>query len=859
MRAGTSDTFTGRVEELSWLGELLGAVEGGRAAMALLVGPAGIGKTRLVEQFALQASASGATIAVGACVPAQGAGLPLAPVVAIVRALAGIAARHWPDDAVVRAFGSVLAGLDLLPGGDTPAGDELAKTRLFDSFTQACRMMGDRSPVVLVIEDLHWVDSASRELIDFLVRNLRDARVLVVGTFRADALAAADDRQRWITELTRHARVSVIRVDALDRDAVAALVRSTVGAEADEALIERISTRSQGNPFFVEELIAARHSDVLTPGLRDVVLVNVEALSRPAQQLVRLAAAAGSSIDHQLLVAVARFVDGELETAIDEAVAARVLVVDHGRAEYHFRHVLARDAVYEMLMPGERQRLHQALADAIVTQPASSALGAGHRDTALALHAAAAGDWGVALSASKSAADAAAAVWAFPEALAHLERAIEAHANLGDDIGPGAPDLLDLLEHAAEVAALSARHQGRSAELAANAVLEAERRNDTARTARMLCLYGRNLFNAGRSDDALVAVRRAIALMGDTPSPELARAFCQEASRLMLLSRTTDAIRSCTQALEVARSVGARAEEGHALNTLGVCQGSLGFFDEGIALLREALAIADDLGDPADINRAYTNLSYILISSGRLEEGANVALAGSDVDGVDGFVRVSGAAGNAADALVRLGRWDEALRLHELLDTRGLGSCALVTVAMSSSVPVRRGAFEVAESLLASCDELTSSMDDVQLRGQFHMQRAEFLLESDDPEAADVEIERALATTATTDDEDFFPEMCSLAIRALGDLAADARARRSRFDLDKAILRSDALISEVEAIVVGRQSRGGEVPPRISALVSQCRAERSRLSAVRRRRVEPRRRVVARCDRTLPRGLLPLA
>src|SRR5262245_16111029 len=161
----------------------------GGAATVLIAGDAGIGKTRLVNEFGIRARRRGALVAMGVCVPIDGGGLPYAPVAGILREL-----DRQVDGLVIPTF-------DAVP-------DDLAKTRLFESILKCLVTLASRFPVVIVFEDLQWADSASAQLLGFLTRNLVDSRVLVVGTYRSDEVARDHRWRRSLNELARHPRVT---------------------------------------------------------------------------------------------------------------------------------------------------------------------------------------------------------------------------------------------------------------------------------------------------------------------------------------------------------------------------------------------------------------------------------------------------------------------------------------------------------------------------------------------------------------------------------------------------------------------------------------------------------------------------
>ncbi|MFI5041976.1 MAG: LuxR C-terminal-related transcriptional regulator, partial [Acidimicrobiales bacterium] len=388
---------------------------------------------------------------------------------------------------------------------------------------------------------------------------------------------------------------------------------------------------------------------------------------------------------------------------------------------------------------------------------------------------------------------------------------------------------LQLLEAASDAAYLAGAAQ-RSVDLARAAIGGADTSADPSSAARYYTLLGRNAWAIGDSDAAFDAYRQAVGLLpADPPSVELARVLAEEARGLMMMSRHREAEARCLGAINVAHAVGARAEEGHVLYTLGCCRASLGHYEEGIALVRDALAVAEELARPDDLNRAYMGLSSLLVESGRLEEGAAVALdcvaMGEQLYGV----RLNGAAGNSADALTRLGRYDGAEALLVQVGNRGVGSCSGEMPLFRAPIALRRGRFDEVARLLAVADEETAGLSDVQRRGLFHMLAAELALEEGRPDDAYERVERALALAAGGDDATFTPEMCALGVRALADRLDDARARGRRLDADKVGLLAVGLVQEAAHIVAGLAAGGGRCAPWAAAFASMCLAEQSRV------------------------------
>jgi predicted ATPase len=402
----------GRRAELAAL--VSGLREGGR--LILVQGDAGVGKTRLVQAFASQARASGVTVLIGGCLQFE-ADIPYAP------------------------FVEALRGIPLFTSSDRAA----EFRRVADALVAA------GSPVALVIEDLHWADASTRDLLLYLHRALADAPVLLVGTHRTDEIGADHPVAALVADLARSSRTERLSLEPLDRGEVVELASAILGSPPAVDVVDALVARAEGNPFFTEELLAAWPTRGEVPGtVREVVITRLARLSLAAQQLARLASVVGRTVPHDLLAAISPVSSAELDAALRE-------LVDHGQLVsappdgYAFRHALIQESLYRDLLPGERRHTHAKVA-AFLRVRAVAVLTAGVA-AELAHHWDAAGDQAEALAASLVAARAAEDGLAPAEAHAHYERALR-HWSSSSDVG-----LDELLERAAEAASMAGRNQ----------------------------------------------------------------------------------------------------------------------------------------------------------------------------------------------------------------------------------------------------------------------------------------------------------------------------------------------------------------------------------------------------------------
>jgi tetratricopeptide (TPR) repeat protein len=565
---------------------------------------------------------------------------------------------------------------------------------------------------------------------------------------------------------------------------------------------------------------------VALPELQGVILSRVESLSKEAQQVLRVVAAAGAVVTHRLVATLGVLDADVLERALAEAVDRQILVVDASAAGYRFRHALLREAVYAAMLPGEAARLHRILATTLTADPTLGAPGPGHRVAELAGHWWAAGDWSLALETSITAAEATAAVGAFREALAHAEHAATARERVAAT--PIAHH--ELLARAAEIAHLASA-AARAAELTQAAIDSGGTDLDQLTAARYYALLGRHEWGRGRSEPAFAAYRKAASLLpADPPTAELARILAGEASLLMLMSRHRDGEARCREAIAVARAVGARAVEGHALNTLGCCRSGLGFADEGIDLLRQSIAVAIEVGSPELLDRGYTNLCYALVEWDHLEEATTLLDESLAAGQRMGFLRINGASDNTVGALIGLGRYDEAEARIAKTGPRGVGICGVAPQLTPAAIAILRGELDNAAHLLAQADEASAELSDVQTRGDYHMKAAALDLERGHADDAYAHIELALATTEGTGETSFAPDMYALGVRALADWLAEARARGQRVDVEGRSDRAATLVVRAQGLLAAREASGAVAQPRAIRAVAMCVAEQSRLS-----------------------------
>ena len=794
----SSPSFIGRAEELAALAAALERAAAGQSAAVLLGGDAGMGKSRLVAEFEQRARETGAEVLVGQCVELADGELPYGPVVAALRPLA-TGAADGPVDALHPGARAALARLwpELSDPDGGLTGPAFEQGQLFEAVHRLIAAHAAERPLVVVVEDLHWADRSTRDLLTFLIRNSRGEPVLFIASYRTDEVHRRHPLHPFVSELERSGRAERVTLPPFVAEEMRQQLSGILGEEPAPQLVERLLERSEGNPFFAEELLAAADRGLMPDSLREVLLLRVERMSDPARRSLELAAAVGRPVAHELLAVASELDPAELRDALREAAEHRVLVPTDDGSGYEFRHALLREAVYEDLLPGERTALHAALGDAIA---ADRRLADSDRVAAeLAHHLYLGGRPGLALTASLEAAEQAERVHAYAEASRYLERALELLERVPADEVPDGVAAADVARRAADAALLSGGHR-RAVALARQLVADTDAGADPTAAGLSHARLARYLWFGGEGDAALGHYEAALELVPPEPSKERAEVLAAHARVLMLLGRLPEARASGAEALEIARAIGDRLVEASVLNTLGPAHAT-GDMDQDRANLRLAREIAEELGAVEEVGRSYVNESHLLEELGRLEEAVAVGLEGIARARELGAQRMYGdyLAADAADRLLSLGDWQEATRLAaDVLEVSSNSLNAASAHTALGRIAAERGDFSEAKQHVALSEEISESSGGPMWAGPNLAILAACALWEGDVDRARGVVDTGVEQIGGSAFLVFTAPLWTLGFRAEADRAARARALGQQEEAEAAAAAARRLLEQFE-------------------------------------------------------------
>ncbi|SBT42272.1 helix-turn-helix transcriptional regulator [Micromonospora auratinigra] len=802
--------LVGRADTLAVLrSALLPEVAPGRTAAVFLTGESGVGKSRLLTETAVRLREAGALVLTGACLDIGDAS-PLHPLRQALRRL-GTGPAEARDAPAVRGL---LQVFDQETPGPEGAG------ALLERVSQGLHLVAGGRPLVLVLDDLQWVDRSTRQLLLYLLAGLGDLQLSVLTAVRTESLQGAHPLRRVLTELRRLRSVRVLDVGPLDRSGTDELAAAIVGAPLAPEAADRMWQRSGGNPFVVEELARDLRDgrDGLSDTLREVFLSRVDALPPHAHAVVQAVAAGVEPVEHWLLAQVVRLPEEELLDAVRAAVAHRLLVgADDG---YRLRHRLVAEVLSEELLPAERAALHRRYAEALTSAPAEL------HQARLAHHWRLAGEPGRALPAAMAAAREAERLLGYAEAHRHWSVALQlastpvaASPDGERSVAPVEVDRTELLENAAE----AAHHCGEHAR-ALDLLAELAREPAGPPACALHIRRARYLAAAGRSAPAEAEYRRALE-SPECTARERATAAAHLAELLLHLGRYAEAGDQARTALRLAAAVdGSASAVVLASAALGYSEAWLEDPEAGLAVMRRALETAESSGRPEDVACAYLHLAELLTGPlNILEEGVLVARRGAARVAELGLGRTWGTRllAVATNGLFRLGQWAEAEKVvAAALRHRPSGTDAVELLLARCRLSVGYGDVEASDRDLEAVATMLAG------GGARHVMpmlilRAGLAMWQGRHDLARQAVQRGL-TESRSDD------VIVLATLAWHGLRAEAEAHASRtVEVDPTSVRR---LREVVDRVTAKSEKAG-VPVRYVAegFLALCAAELSRL------------------------------
>ncbi|MEV0529692.1 AAA family ATPase [Streptomyces sp. NPDC050439] len=708
----TSPVLVGRSAELATLGEALSRADAEESGAVFLGGEAGVGKTRLLREFLGRAAAGGAVVALGGCVETGADALPYHPVSAALRSLRRQLGAEL-DAAVAGQEGELARLLPELGEMDRERAETDGRARLFELTVRLLERLSTDRTLVVALEDLHWADRSTRELLSYLLRALTDSRLLIVATYRTDDLHRRHPLRPALAEYERLRTVTRLELPRFERPEVRRQLAALHGEAPSEQLLDRVFARSEGNAFFVEELarsILGGSPGGLSDSLRDLLLVRAEALPEEVHRVVRIAAEGGSEVEFRLLATVTGLPEDELIEALRTAVGAAVLQPSDEGESYRFRHALMREAVAGDLLPGERSRLSRRYAEALEADP--TLVRSEERAGRLAGYWFDARDPAKALPAVLAAAGASRGRHAFAEQHHLLERALELWDDVPEELrrqamrqgvddglcpamSPDAPgDFVDLLA-AITVAARLTGERERALAICKRALRELAD-TDALRAAWFWTERYQLMRDLSRSDGWDEIAQSLKLLEGLPPSVVHAYALTHAAHWYVVHQPGAKAIEIAQQAVELCRVTDAETSGLTARHTLAWLTIHAGDVETGLAQARDVCAQELKPGNANALLHGFGNLSTALHGLGRYREAFEVAEEGSGLAERYGLPDVASFIdGNLAESLLQLGRWTDA---DDVLDRasgrRGVSSRTQAQIAeQRAELALARGAY----------------------------------------------------------------------------------------------------------------------------------------------------------------------
>jgi DNA-binding CsgD family transcriptional regulator/tetratricopeptide (TPR) repeat protein len=833
----TSARFVGRDSAFVRLAPVLQAATDGLSATVLVDGAGGIGSSRLLTEAGARLTGLSEPFSVlrGRSRPA-GTDSPYAPIVRALRP----ALTDLPEADLATLVGSGaedlvrllpelharLAHAGALPSRPSVTSAERRQARVLEGILGVLGRLGERRPVLLMLEDLHHADAATRAFAAFLARVQRPHRLCLLVSYQPDDMTRSHPLTAGVAKMIEARRPPTrLTLDPLGRGDLADLIEGIEGERPTGSALVLVAERSGGNPLVVEELLAARRElsgASLTGSLEDLVVARVGLRSPECRRVLRLLAPAGRPLSTSELADVAAayeltaegrrpprstsaprrgegVLDADLAAGLAEGVAHGMLELDGTTVD--FRHELIGRAVAADLLPRQRHRHHLALAAGLAAHPAAAARHWNEAHATLETQ-----------DAAIDAAGRAEAVYAPEDALRYLELALSSIDRLatrsaggGSRARDGRADVTPLQIRAAE-AAFAAGRPARATAFVETVMSDFDERRDRVALGLLHERLGRYRRAAGDSAGSVAALERAVAFMPQEPSVERATVLAALAQVKMLEGTFSEAERLAREAIRIAEACApdGRSQLAHAMTTLGV---SLGWGDDpgsAVALLGEARALAETAGDQDELFRVYANLTTVLDLVGQRKAAVEVAFEGIEVTRAAGLEAVYGnfLRGNAADSLFRLGRWAEARALSATaLEWSPAGVAFVNSVDSLAIIEIETRAGEYAGRLLGQVLLELETVNESQHAVPVYRAAASFALWRHDHVDAIRAAKRGWELIVGSEDWVLTAKMAATVAEVDATASADARTRRDLAGLANARTRTKEVVAAAEAAV----------------------------------------------------------
>jgi DNA-binding CsgD family transcriptional regulator len=746
-----------------------------------------VGKTRFVTEGMRRAQASGEMVSVwGGCLPL----VETLPLLAIADALGELSRLDGGElvEAALAATPSYV-GVEverLVPQigtGDavtTRRADSGQRERLFAAVAELLGAVAQRCPVVLVVEDVHWADSATLDCLTFLARARGADAPVVVVICRSDEAPVEQHVTEWLTHMRGSGGVTEIKLKPLSRDELAEQIAGLAGGAPAAPLVEELYARAEGNPFFTEQLLAAAEASSTTgelpARLAELLVGRVRRCGGEARTVLDALAVAGRPLGEDALGAVSGLDVQAVHRALRELATARLLGDASPGEEQRPRHALLAEAVAAELLAGELLVLHERTARAL------EATG----DEALAAEVA--GHWAAAKRTAEElpvrvrAAQAAERVFGYDDAARHWQRAIALFPGLPNAeqlIGIDLPSL-----YLRAIRALEASGEGERAGMLAEEAYAAFADHPDPATAAIINLRAAVFRSIGSPAAGLPLIEEALRLFEQAPtSAEHAEAWYSYAIHFLFhgQGRLDAGVAALDRALEIAEASGASA----LIPLIHMFQASFAFdqgqIERGFAALQRGRALAEASGDGAALIRLAINESDALVKAGWFDRAADVALRGLHVarrTGRETSFDANLAASNAAEALLAQGRTGDAAVVIDPLTSGLPDRDHHLVYAMRVEIDMLRGHLDTAARRLLQLSTLAGHLGSIDIAREVAQLAAELALWARRPENALSEVRRVLALYPTQELTIFCGRLLVVGMRACADLAERARAGR---------------------------------------------------------------------------------